>query len=100
MGVTNLFFELNWIKAKKSAILKRHGYHSNDKNVIFVKKNHALFIVTFIIQCYLLFQNVKIILKIHPISTVFLKSKSIGSHLKIDQHILLKNFISLKYIVP
>ena len=41
MGVTDLFFEENEIKAKKSAILKRHSYHSNDSNVIFVKKLYS-----------------------------------------------------------
>ena len=37
-GVTDLFFESNEITAKKLAILERHGYHSDDSKVIFVRK--------------------------------------------------------------
>ena len=38
--------------------------------------------MTLITQCYLHFQHVKIIQKIHPKSAVFLKPKTIWSHLK------------------
>ena len=37
-GGHRYFFDLNYIKAKKPAILKRHGCHGNDSDVIFVRK--------------------------------------------------------------
>ena len=42
MGVTGLFFEKNVLKGKMSAILKRHCYHSNGNDVIFVNSFQLL----------------------------------------------------------
>ena len=42
-GVTHLFFDLNQLEVKKSAILKRCGYHSNGSDVIFLKKLHSFY---------------------------------------------------------
>ena len=47
----------------------------------FLLKKYTLVIATFITQCCLLFQHVKIIQKIHHESAVFLKSKTIWNHL-------------------
>ena len=42
MGVTGLFFEQNVLKGKMTAILKRHCYHSNGNDVIFVNNFQLL----------------------------------------------------------
>ena len=36
--ITFRFFELNWMQLKISAMLKRHSYHIDSNDVIFVKK--------------------------------------------------------------
>jgi hypothetical protein len=42
MGVTSLFFEYDVLKSKMSAIMKRHCYHSNGYDVIFVNNFQLL----------------------------------------------------------
>ena len=42
MGVTRPFFRVKCVKGKISAILKRHCYHSNGNDVIFVNNFQLL----------------------------------------------------------
>ena len=48
MGVTDVVYELNYFKAKISAILKRHCCHSNGSSVTFVQKFNWLLILSWI----------------------------------------------------